>query len=43
MARGEISDPGAIAKTRQELLEYCKMDTLAMVRLHEALFTMEAA
>ena len=41
MARGEISEPSAVAKTRQELLEYCKMDTLAMVRLHQALVKME--
>jgi hypothetical protein len=36
MARGEISGD-AVAVTRQQLLDYCKMDTLAMVRLHETL------
>lgn len=36
MARGEIT--GADAKrVRQELLDYCKRDTLAMVELHRAL------
>lgn len=39
MARGEIGGD-AIAKTRFELLEYCKLDTFAMVRLHETLFNM---
>ena len=34
MARGEIAD---VARTRQNLLEYCKQDTLVMVRLHQAL------
>jgi hypothetical protein len=37
MARGEIA-VDAIARTRFELLEYCKLDTFAMVRLHETLF-----
>jgi hypothetical protein len=36
MARGEISGID-IDATRRSLLEYCKLDTLAMVRLHEAL------
>jgi hypothetical protein len=36
MARGEITGESAI-ETRRQLLEYCKLDTLAMVRLHEAL------
>ena len=36
MARGEISGAD-VAVTRDQLLEYCKMDTLAMVRLHQAL------
>jgi Domain of unknown function(DUF2779) len=39
MARGEIIG-AALEETRQQLLEYCKMDTLAMVRLHEALFNL---
>ena len=34
MARGEIVD---LAQTREDLLEYCKQDTLVMVRLHQAL------
>jgi len=37
MARGEITGPG-IQTTRQQLLEYCSLDTLAMVRLHETLW-----
>jgi len=37
MARGEISGD-AIERTRQQLLDYCRMDTLAMVRLHETLW-----
>lgn len=37
MARGEITGPEAEG-TRQELLAYCKLDTLAMVRLHDALY-----
>jgi predicted RecB family nuclease len=36
MARGEISD-SQIPSVRQQLLDYCKMDTLAMLRLHQAL------
>src|SRR4030095_4962911 len=36
MARGEISGT-AIETTRQQLLDYCKLDTFAMVRLHDAL------
>jgi hypothetical protein len=36
MARGQISG-NHVAVTRQQLLDYCKMDTLAMVRLHETL------
>ena len=36
MAKGEITGEEAEA-TRRRLLEYCKMDTLAMVRLHEVL------
>jgi hypothetical protein len=36
MARGNIPSD-AIETTRQQLLDYCKMDTLAMVRLHETL------
>ena len=36
MARGEITGEAA-EEVRQALLEYCKRDTLAMVRLHERL------
>ncbi len=36
MARGEIVGE-AIARTRRQLLDYCRMDTFAMVRLHDAL------
>jgi Domain of unknown function(DUF2779) len=36
MARGEISDT-EITITRQNLLDYCKLDTLAMVKVHDAL------
>lgn len=36
MAKGKY-DKREMKKRRKELLEYCKMDTLAMVRLHEKL------
>ncbi len=36
MARGDVSAE-QIPQIRQELLDYCKTDTLAMVRLHETL------
>jgi hypothetical protein len=36
MARGEIVGDD-VSITRKQLLEYCKLDTLAMVKLHEAL------
>jgi len=36
MARGEIAGAD-VAPTRQQLLDYCKLDTLAMLRLHEAM------
>jgi hypothetical protein len=36
MAQGKMN-ADEIARKRAALLEYCKMDTLAMVRLHEAL------
>jgi hypothetical protein len=39
MARGEITGRD-VDRTRHDLLEYCKLDTLAMVRLHEALYAM---
>jgi hypothetical protein len=41
MARGEITGPD-IEQTRKHLLAYCKMDTLAMLRLHETLHAMAA-
>lgn len=36
MAKG-FFEPGEAEKKREEMLEYCKQDTLAMVRLHEKL------
>jgi hypothetical protein len=36
MARGEISGD-AVTVTRGQLLAYCRLDTLGMVRLHEVL------
>jgi predicted RecB family nuclease len=41
MARGEVSDE-VVEVTRQQLLDYCKTDTLAMVRVHEVLFHLSA-
>jgi hypothetical protein len=42
MARGEI--PAAdISLTRLQLLHYCKLDTLSMVRLHETLLNIASA
>jgi hypothetical protein len=41
MARGEITG-NDIEPTRRHLLEYCKLDTFAMVRLHETLLKMAA-
>jgi hypothetical protein len=42
MARGEITGD-AVVTTRQQLLEYCELDTYAMVRLHETLSHLPAA
>lgn len=39
MARGEIKGSD-VATTRTQLLDYCRIDTLAMVRLHEKLAEM---
>ncbi len=39
MARGTITGD-AVDVTRKQLLDYCKLDTLAMVRLHEALYAL---
>jgi len=36
MARGQVVGPEALV-LRQQLLDYCERDTLAMVRLHQAL------
>jgi Domain of unknown function(DUF2779) len=41
MARGEISGEN-IVTTRQHLLQYCKLDTFAMVQLHEKLSALAA-
>lgn len=41
MARGETSAT-TVELTRQHLLDYCKMDTLAMVRLHETVCQLSA-
>jgi hypothetical protein len=41
MAKGEISGDEVTA-TRRQLLDYCKMDTFAMVRLHETLSQLAA-
>lgn len=41
MARGEIVGD-AVERTRQQLLEYCRMDTFAMVRLHDELARLAA-
>jgi hypothetical protein len=42
MARGQITGV-LIETTRQNLLDYCKLDTYAMVRLHETLSHFAAA
>ena len=34
---GEISDPAELAKLRKNLLDYCRQDTLGLVRLVEKL------
>ena len=39
MARGEIAE-NDIEATRRQLMDYCERDTLAMVRVHEALARM---
>ena len=41
MARGEVSG-AAVGVTRQQLLDYCEMDTFAIVRLHETLYQLSA-
>jgi hypothetical protein len=42
MARGEILADD-ISLTRLQLLHYCKLDTLSMVRLHETLLNIASA
>jgi hypothetical protein len=42
MAKGSIAVED-IPVTRQQLLDYCKLDTLAMVRLHESLYALASA
>ncbi|MBM2827487.1 MAG: hypothetical protein HW408_19 [Actinobacteria bacterium] len=34
---GEISDPAELARLRKSLLDYCRQDTLGLVRLVEKL------
>ena len=34
-----ISDPEEINKIRKGLIEYCKLDTYAMVKIHDKLLT----
>jgi hypothetical protein len=36
-AMNQSDDPDEIAKIRQSLLDYCKLDTLAMVKILERL------
>ena len=38
---GEISDPAGLARLRKALLEYCRQDTLGLVRLLEKMWSME--
>jgi hypothetical protein len=35
-----FSDPEEINKIRKSLIEYCKLDTYAMVKIHDKLLTM---
>ena len=41
-AMEEIADPAELARLRKALLEYCKQDTLGLVRLLEKMREMEA-
>ena len=34
---GDIEDPGKIMRIRESLIEYCRLDTLAMVKILEKL------
>jgi hypothetical protein len=38
-----ISDPAELSRLRKALLEYCRQDTLGLVRLLEKMRAMEAA
>ena len=38
---GEISDPAELSRLRKSLLEYCRQDTLGLVRLLEKMRGME--
>ena len=42
IAGGFVTDTAAISKTRNNLLAYCKRDTLAMVEVHKALVMLSA-
>jgi len=37
-----LDDPVALAELRRAMLEYCRLDTLAMVRILEKLVRMES-
>jgi hypothetical protein len=37
---GEISDPAELARLRKVLMEYCRQDTLGLVRLLEKMRSM---
>jgi len=39
----EIADPAKLSRLRAAMLEYCKQDTLGLVRLLEKLRSMESA
>jgi hypothetical protein len=39
--QGEISDPAELARLRKALLEYCRQDTLGLVRLLEKMRSMD--
>jgi uncharacterized protein YprB with RNaseH-like and TPR domain len=38
---GELSDPAELARLRKALLEYCRQDTLGLIRLLEKMRSME--
>ncbi len=39
---GDVDDPDEVQRTLKSLREYCRQDTLAMVRLHERLVELAA-